>query len=67
MFNHVEPFLASKDRCACTPRCIPICTNTIAALVRVARSVEKEDWPEAAHRLYTDVPQKMVRVDGSDT
>ncbi len=39
----------------------------VAALVRVCSSVEKQDYPEAAHRLYNDLPQKMVRVDGSDT
>ena len=41
--------------------------DAVTALVRVASSVEKEDWPEAAYRLHTDVPQKMIRGDGSDT
>ena len=39
--------------------------ESVAALVRVASSVEKEDWTEAAWRLYNDLPQRMVRADGS--
>lgn len=37
----------------------------VAALVRVARSVEKQDYAEAQHRLHNEAPQKMVRGDGS--
>ena len=37
----------------------------VAALVRVCSSVEKEDYPEAQHRLYKELPQKMVRADGT--
>jgi len=39
----------------------------VAALVRLASAVEQEDYPKAQHVLYNDVPQKMMRVDGSDT
>jgi len=37
--------------------------ESVAGLVRVCSSVEKQDWPEAAHRLYNDLPQQMQRVD----
>ena len=39
----------------------------VAGLVRVCSAVEKQEWSEASSRLYKDLPQKMVRVDGSDT
>lgn len=37
--------------------------DAVAGLVRIASSVEKQDFPEAAHRLYNDLPQRMKRVD----
>lgn len=37
----------------------------VAKLIRVCSSVEKQDYPEAQHRLYNELPQKMVRLDGS--
>jgi len=35
----------------------------VALLVRVCASVERQDYPEAQHRLYKELPQAMVRVD----
>jgi len=37
--------------------------DALAGLVRIASSVEQQDWTEAAHRLYNDIPQRMKRVD----
>jgi hypothetical protein len=36
----------------------------IAALIRVAASVEKGDYAEAAHRLHTECPREYIRGDG---
>jgi len=37
----------------------------VALLIRVCSSVEKQDYPEAQHRLYQELPQRMIRADGS--
>jgi len=37
----------------------------VAKLIRVCSSVEKQDYPEAQHRLYQELPQRMIRADGS--
>jgi len=38
----------------------------IAALVRVAVSVERGDFAEAVHKLHTEAPQKIPRGDGAE-
>ncbi len=37
----------------------------VSGLVRVAASVEKGDFAEAGARLYSDIPQKVIRGDGN--
>ena len=39
-------------------------SKDIAALLRVAASVERGDFAEAVHRLHTECPQKFQRGDG---
>lgn len=36
----------------------------VAALIRVASSVEKGDYAEAVHRLHEECPQRVIRGDG---
>jgi len=37
--------------------------DDVAKLIRVCSSIEREDYPEAQHRLYKELPQKEVRLD----
>lgn len=41
-------------------------SKDIAALVRVAVSVEKGNFAEAVHRLHTECPQIIARADGAE-